>query len=80
MKFGNIPEEILEIELPDILDEEPKSLQQMIQDVTDENIIDSKYSVSYTEKGPVLNSFIAWTNSGILKLTVTSHGSYVVKL
>lgn len=79
-KFGNIPEEVLEIELPDILDEEPKSLRKMIEEITDKNIVDSKFSISYTEKGPILNSFLAWTDSDVLKLTVTSHGSYVVKL
>lgn len=79
-KFGNIPEEILDIPLPDILDEEPKTLREMIEEVTKENIIDAKFNISCGKEGLTLNSFLAWTNKEQLKLTITSNGCYVIKL
>lgn len=77
-KFGNIPEEILGIELKEF-ESNTKTLAHMISDTTDEDIIEAKYSIHYSNKGPEIQTFTAWTENYEIKLKFTQLGYFMFK-
>lgn len=78
--FGNIPEEVLGLEIESIEGEYP-TLAFMIQEETKEPVLHAKYMVSTTSfKSLRLESFTAWTKTQILKLIWTNEGAYLLTL
>lgn len=71
MKFGNIPIDILEIELPST-DEEFVKLRDLIIDATDQDIEESKFIVTpdkYDSEKYAIESFQAYTKDHVLILS-----------
>jgi len=78
MRFGNIPESVLGIEITEFEATEPVTLAFMLQGITNENILYARYSVSSTPLGLELGSFHAYTESKTLDLIFTPLGQYLL--
>jgi len=78
-KFGNIPEEVLGIELKEFEDNY-KTLAHMLVETTDEDILEANFAIHYTSNGPELQVFKAWTRNYELQLKFTQLGYYMMKL
>lgn len=80
-KFGNIPEEVLGIELKEF-ENNYKTLAQMIAETTDEEIQEAKFAICYSgnKETPEIQTFMAWTENYILRLKFTQLGYFMMKL
>ena len=77
--FGNIPEEVLYLEVRD-WDDDNKTLKQAICECTDQDVISAKFVVSTDEFGnPYLASFCAWTEDYVLTLIYGAFGYCLIK-
>lgn len=73
MTFSNIPDDVLNIEL-ETIDEQFLTLQEILQELTDEDIETAKYIVTDDDGIPALESFLAWTKSSIIVYYKTVSG------
>lgn len=77
-QFGNIPEEVLGIEINVFEELEPKTLAYLIQEVTSDPIVSAKYTIVGSKKGLDISSFVAYTDTHWLTLMFTPVGHYML--
>lgn len=79
MDFANIPDFLLEHELK-TPDDDYITLSDMITDLTPDDIVTADYVIDEDSLGNFnLYSFHAWTQTDLLVLLKTAHGSVLTK-